>query len=176
MGWPRGPDRFSRSTNEQGFTLVEVIVALALTGTLLLVVWAAASGGMWTAGRIGAAVSRNIEMAQIDRAVRDLAQRVAVPYWAKAPRVQTTSSRMRFSFLDGDPDAWASFSFDDGSLVLDDGKSRLVFRGIETASFSFDDRPAGTSPPLEIILRIRGGKNARIVAPFGTSPFPLVGE
>lgn len=149
-------------------------MAIALLGTLLLVVWAAASGGVGALGRVARSITRSVEILQIDDGVRAAVARVDVPYWAEKEKLRSRQGGLRLFYLDGKPSAWLDITFQQGRLWITDERHSLVFGGLAGASVHVAAPRADASPVVILMLHFPNGKRVTIDAPFGGYPYPIV--
>lgn len=172
----RRPRRFSLLGNEEGFTLVEVLVALALLGTLALVVWAASFSGGRTLERISSGIHRNLELLEIDSTVRSYARRIDIPYWLAVPKLEGKSQRLSIPWLDGSQDKSLTLAAQNKALFIDDGVQPASFPDVTEALMEVAQPVDGAGPALIVSFRLAGGTPVTIIASLGAAPFPLVGQ
>ena len=161
--------------NEQGFTLVEVLVALALLSTLGLFVWAAAASGEKSLRRIVDGIRRYAEILELDAVVRSYAQRVLTPYWLPAPRSEISPGSLSVSYLDGSEEAALQISFRGQTLSVGDGAHNAEFQGVQDARMEITTAPPQGASALKLTVRLGGRQPVTILAALGGRPFPLVG-
>jgi len=161
--------------NEEGFTLVEVLVALALLSTLGLFVWAASASGEKSLRRIADGVRRSAEILELDAVVRSYAQRVLTPYWLQAPRLELSPGSLSVSYLDGSQDTALQISFGGQTLTVGDGVHRVEFKGVQDARMEITSATPQGASALKLTVRIAGPQPVTILAALGCRPFPLVG-
>ncbi len=167
--------RYSRPESEEGFTLVEVLVALVLLSTLSLVVWAASFTGGRTLSKISAGISHNVELLEIDSAVRSYAQRVTLPYWLAGAKAESSDGGLSLPYLDGNPGLFLTLAFHDGMLTFGDGTQSVSFPDVQEARMEVSPPSEGAASALTLIVKIKRGPEIRIVAPLGGVPFPVAG-
>lgn len=143
-------------------------------GTLLLVVWAAASGGVRALGRVTKSIERSVEILQADEAVRAAVARIDVPYWVEREKIESRPGGLRIFYLDGNPSKWVDISFEKGRLSVAEEGHRVVFGGLAGASVRVAPPHAGASPVVILTLRFTDERVATIDAPFGGYPYPIV--
>jgi len=161
---------------DAAFTLVEVLVALALLAALSMVVWAtSAAGGRSLRGAVSA-VHRSAELLQIDSTVRLEAQRVVSPCWFAAPSAEHSPGELRLAYLDGSPDRCLTLSFEDGVLTVGDGVQNVAFQNVQEVRMDIASSAPGRTPALQLDVRLKGSREVRIVAALGGVPFPSAGR
>jgi prepilin-type N-terminal cleavage/methylation domain-containing protein len=172
--WRRRPTSLPPG-NEEGFTLAEVLVALALLSTLGLFVWAASASGEKSLRRIADGVRRNAEILELDAVVRSYAQRVLTPYWLQGPRSERAPGSLSVSYLDGSEDAALQISFGSQTLTVGDGVHSVEFKGVQDARMEITSATPQGASALKLTVRIGGAQAVTILAALGGRPFPLVG-
>lgn len=162
--------------NDAGFTLVEVLTAMALMGTLMLVVWSASSNAVGSVRSTEQKIVANIEILRIDRAVRGYLQRVDTPYWLAAPKVESVAQGLRLYGLDGDSSRYVQLQFKRSVLSVGAAKSGVSFRGIKTASMQVRSATQKSASVFVLNLEMQEGERVSIVAQFGAHPFPILSQ
>ena len=149
-------------------------MALALLGTLVLVVWAASFSGGRALEKISSGIRRNAEILQIDSTLRDGARRILIPYWASGPTYVGTDRSLSVSWLDGSRDKSLALALQNGSLVVDDGIQAASFPDVADARIEVAPPGPGAVPALILTIRITGADPFKVVAPLGGVSFPVV--
>jgi hypothetical protein len=150
-------------------------VALALLGTLVLVVGAASVSGGRTLEKISSGIRRNAEILRIDSTLRGCAQRIVVPYWLSGPAYEGTDRGLSISWLDGSQAKSLSLSLQNGSLVVDDGSQATSFPGVADARMEIASPDQGAAPALILTIRLEGADPFKVIASLGAVSFPVVG-
>jgi prepilin-type N-terminal cleavage/methylation domain-containing protein len=125
----RKTDLSSSPPAENGFTVLEVLVGLAILSLLGVGAWSGASASLRAAARVRAAVLANARLLQLDDRIREAAGRIVPPWWAKGPEIQELQGEWRVPLIDGDPGEVLVVAFTDGVLSIDDGDFVSLFPG-----------------------------------------------
>lgn len=149
-------------------------MALALLGTLVLVVWAASFSGGRTLEKVSSGIRRNAEILRMDSTLRGCAQRIVVPYWLSGPELEGTDRSLSISCLDGSPEKSLALALRNGSLVVDDGSQATSFPGVVDARMGVASPGQGAAPALILTIRLKDGDPFKIVASLGGASFPVV--
>lgn len=163
------PDR------EAGFTLAEVLAALALLSSLALVVAAGFVTGDRSLERVRSSARRSAQVLRMDAAVRGWTQRVLTPYWLPSPRCSRSTGALAVFYLDGSEEAALRLSLRDGILTVGDGIENVRFDGVQDAQMEIVPARQRGAPVLRLTVRLAGLQPFTILAALGGRPFPLVG-
>jgi type II secretory pathway pseudopilin PulG len=169
----------SARADEDGFTILETIVVLAVCSIALFSLWALSmriGTAFSQAGNSGAAALR---ATNLDRALRSFCARVEPPFWAKAPADSFEDGGATLRFFDGEPDSILKISAASAagsevkSVLFETDKAKLKIDGFDSFSaeplLSADGRIAGLSAAFGC-----GGKEYECRALF--SSWSLMGE
>jgi hypothetical protein len=154
----------------RGSTLIEAAVALVLLGTVVAVTWlvVAATGRAAVAER--SHILAAVELADLDRALRDGARRVRVPLWLPPQgfaRVEAQAATV--PYVDGAADGALEVDGAEGIvLTLPDREHR--FRRLHLDSVALAAGDDGAPYGLELVVAGPGGEH-RMVAAFGAVPW-----
>ena len=85
--------RWSSRKNEQGSTILEVLVALSILSTLGIGAWHAAGVSLRQAGRLRSSLISGARTLQLDDQLRSKATRIIPPYWAPDEFVEVGTIR-----------------------------------------------------------------------------------
>jgi prepilin-type N-terminal cleavage/methylation domain-containing protein len=129
----RRTDRSFSRPAENGFTVLEVLVSLAILSLLGIGVWSGMAASLRTASRVRAAVLANTRLLQLDDRIREAAGRIILPWWGKSPEIRKLPGEWRVPLLDGDPEKVLVVAFRDGVLSIDDGDFVSLFPGFTSA-------------------------------------------
>ncbi len=158
---------------EDGFTLAEVMAALALLSALGLVVASGFISGDRGLQRVSDGARRNAKLLQMDGAIRAYAQRILTPYWLSAPKARVTPGAVAVSYLDGNPEAEMRVVFQGGTLTVGDGNENVRFDGVRDANMEIAPARERGTAVLRLTVELAGLPPFTILAAFGGRPFPL---
>ena len=158
---------------DAGFTLAEVLAALALLSALGLVVASGFISGGRGLQRASEATRRNAEILRLDEVVRSCAQRVLTPYWLSAPQASPAPGSLAISYLDGSPGAALRLVFKDGTLTIGDGNENVSFCEVRDAKMEIAPARERGTAVLRLTVFFEGLEPFTILAAFGGKPFPL---
>jgi len=157
--------------NEQGSTILEVLIALVILTTLGMVTWHAAGVSLRLAGRLHERVRARSRLLQLDDALRGLAGRVCPPYWAPSHLIKTDENTLRVAYLDGDPAKNLILTVQKDCLVMNDQKNIVRYPGFASVELS----PAVDREQREFGIAVRlvqeGRQPVSIIVPIGGLPF-----
>jgi prepilin-type N-terminal cleavage/methylation domain-containing protein len=130
----RKTGRSSSRPAENGFTVLEVLVGMAILSLLGIGVWSGVAASLRSASRLRAAVLANARLLQLDDRIRQAAGRIVPPWWAKGPEIQELQGEWRVPLVDGYPEKFLVVAFKDGVLSVDDGDFVSLFPGFTSVS------------------------------------------
>ena len=131
--------RTGRSTSlpaENGFTVLEVLVGLAILSLLGIGVWSGVAASLRAASRVHEAVLANARLLQLDDRIRAAAGRIVPPWWDRGPEIQELQAEWRVPMVDGYPEKFLVVAFKDGVLSVDDGDFVSLFPGFTSVSLT----------------------------------------
>lgn len=107
-----------------GFTTVELLVAIALISIAGAALYAGLSVAVRTLGKADRTVKTAAQVAVIDNALRSHIGRIAIPFWETKYTGEITPETARIAWLDGIGDRSLSIKHADGrlTLTLDEGE------------------------------------------------------
>jgi prepilin-type N-terminal cleavage/methylation domain-containing protein len=165
-----GNARYPSRRTEDGWTLMEVLVAMAVLSLLALGAWNAAAVSLRLASGIRERTLEASRLLELDDRLRALASRVRTPYWAGGHGVSLADGGCRVAWLDGDPQKGLLMAFRDGVLTVGDGETAASYPGFRRAAFlsalDAEGRPYGVSVDLET----EGGRALAVTGRFGGAP------
>lgn len=159
--------------NDAGFTLAEVLAALALLSALALFVAAGFAAGDRGLRRVSDGAHRNAELLELDAVVRSYAWRILTPYWLQRPQSSGSTGTLSISYLDGSEEAALRIVFREGILTVGDGIENVKFDGVQDAQMEIAPAREGGASALRLTVRLGGSKPVIILAALGAKPFPL---
>ena len=168
----RFPWRFRRFGREDGFTQVEVLVALAVLGALSLLVWASSSAAGRTLQRVSRGTAQNAELLRLDSVLRVQAARILTPYWLPRPKTNRATAGLSLFFLDGDESSCLTLSYEQGVLRIMDGKTESRFPGIHEARMEVVPANGACPDSLVVAVQLDGREKVTFVAQLGGVPLP----
>jgi prepilin-type N-terminal cleavage/methylation domain-containing protein len=169
-------------TGEDGFTLMELMVTVAITALIGLVVWQGAVHAQGTTDRMSACSRATIQTVHMERALREQTGHIRMPYWIGSFEflVDGDAEDMEIPFYEGEAGSFLVVKHAGTSLLIgvrDVGTEELSniqqFEGVSEITCDVITNDAGE--PLGIRYEVYfTGKNNRpvvITAGFGSNPF-----
>jgi prepilin-type N-terminal cleavage/methylation domain-containing protein len=157
---------FSRA-NDDGFTLLEVLVGMAILSLLGIGVWSAITVSFRSAERVHASALASAQMLQIDDRLRECAARVRAPWWIGPPAIQAAENTWRIAFLDGTPDKELVISWDGHVLLINDGTYVSRYPGYSSAQLSAAQDAEGRVFGVTLTIEGKYVGHLSIVARYG---------
>ncbi len=153
-----------------GFTLVEVIVGMAILSLLGVAVWGGTTAALRAVSRAHDAALGNARLLELDDRFRAAAFRIRPPWWESELAVEDSNDTWRIPFLDGAKDRFLVVSVKDGILSIDDGEIATQYAGVTTASLALEKDESGT--PFAAALEVEGRDTGHltILARLGGMP------
>ncbi len=166
----QGTRSLSSRKNENGSTILEVLVALFILSSLGLGAWQAVGVSLRLAARLREAMQEGARLIQLDDRVRELAARIRPPYWAPEGIMEIGDGTVTVPYLDGDSSKNFTMTFRKGVLVVGDGVASMQYPDFQGVAFSPATGKEGR--PLGIRMEAAGkdGKTCVIWARFGGMP------
>ena len=162
--------RNSRTTREDGSTLLEVIVALVILSLLGVGAWNAAAASLRLMSRFHDKAISGARLLELDDRLGDLAGRVRTPFWMSAHVVTTEGGGFGVSYLDGDPTRSLTLGFQDGVLSVGDAVTTYRYTDFTSASFSPAEDDSKNVFGVTVTLAAKDGQDVAITARFGSTP------
>lgn len=159
-----------RRTSEDGFTFVEVLVGLLIVSILGTAVATGLSGALRVVDRIQARLLESARLLRLDDGVRDLAERVRVPYFSSGHDATSTEYGLSIAWIDGDPDRTASVEFRDGTIFVSDGGTAQQYPGFAGARATLVEDPDRGVYVLRLDVILADAQEITIIARLGSSP------
>jgi prepilin-type N-terminal cleavage/methylation domain-containing protein len=160
------PKRWS----DDGFTFVEVLVAIALLSVVGVATSRGLSQALRSVGRTGVSLAQSARLARLDDSLRSLSGRIRVPYWAADQAIATGADELRVGWLDGDPERELSLGFRDGVLAVGDGRTVERYAGFGNARFSVLPDQDGRTVGIGLELLLSDGSRVTVLARLGSMP------
>jgi len=157
---PRPDPSSSPRGSSGGYTLMEVLVAIAILSALGFGVWMSVSGSHRLLARVSALDRGSRQVLLLDAALRAELARIRPPFWLGAPPVAVSASSacLELTCLGGEPDALLRVVFEDRfvRIVEESAQGRVPlgsFGPFESVTCEFvraegaedekEDRPGG---------------------------------
>ena len=160
--------RWPSRKSEEGFTLLETLVAMVVLSALGVGVWAAVTVSEQSVARSRASSRAATQVLQVDDRLRACVSRVRAPWWMPAPSIQGDDGSWNIPYLDGDPDKSLAISWKTTELSIDDGGAVSRYPGFTsarlTSALDVDGRPYG----VELTLEGKYVSRISIIARFGS--------
>ncbi len=174
------PSALSRKPrpSEEGFSVLELMVALLLFSALGIAVWSGLAGGqnlVMRSIRMAAGTSRLLQM---ELHLRRTAALVQTPFWLPGPGAEEAAESgqgsLRVPWLNGDPAQALQLSWKDGRLQVriregEPGAGFGPFASVQCGLYSGPDRASGLK--VSVLVEAGDAEPLVILAPFGGSPF-----
>ncbi len=160
--------------NENGWTILEILVALFVVSSLGICAWQAVGVSLRLSARLQDAMLAGSRLIQLDDRIRGFAARVLPPYWAPDNIVEIRDGTVRVPYLDGDPSKDFTMSFLKGVLVVGDGVSATQYLDFPMVTFSPAGDKGDRSYGIQMEVSGNDGKAVVIFARFGGVPIGSV--
>ncbi|GHV73394.1 hypothetical protein AGMMS49940_06960 [Spirochaetia bacterium] len=113
--------------NDDGFTLMETLTALALVSLIMTIIALALSSaaGVWTQSRDRALFA--VRLLRADSLVRSRIGAVAIPYW-ETPVLLAADSSVTIPWFEGERSGFVRLRAEDDRLIMETGEKRKTER------------------------------------------------
>ena len=161
------------SRNNEGFSVLELMVALLLFSALGIAVWSGLAGGqnlVRRSMRVAAGTSRLLHM---ELYLRREALRVRTPFWEPGPGAQAVGQGLQVPWLDGQAGRFLIVDFQEGRLRVGGrpGDPGMVFGPFQSADCSVYEDASGHPAGLKVSVVAEPGDSPLVIrAAFGGTP------
>jgi prepilin-type N-terminal cleavage/methylation domain-containing protein len=176
----RRTKRSASSKNEQGFTFIEVMVALLIVSLIVVVAWQGSSRSGNLLDRISRDSLTVLKLMRAESALRDAVAEIRIPFWVSEAVIEEGEGELAIPFYGGSADTLLVVKCEDGHIVIGTKSSgegtteKIVsfgpFAGASVdLARSDDDRPFGVR--CTILVADGSFEHVEITARFGSNPF-----
>jgi prepilin-type N-terminal cleavage/methylation domain-containing protein len=144
MRTQRARSSTSRDTDD-GFTLIEVLVGMAILSLLGVAVWGGVTAALRAVSRSHDAALANARLLQLDDRFRAGAGRIRPPWWEPGLAIEESDGTWRIPFLDGAPERALTVTLKDGTLSIDDGEVATQYAGVSSATVGLQKDESGAA-------------------------------
>ena len=173
------PEKSILSKNDDGFTLLEIMVGLVILSLIGVVVWQGISHTGRLFEKISSSLFSTIRTVQMDQYIRDETAKIKAPFWIKDLRVQENGGQsLSIPYLEGDADRFLVFEYKGEYLHI--GEKKQGSEGAETMlafgpfkEVAFEMAKNEKEHEYGIKFSVYPGKSLKvieIVARFGSNP------
>jgi prepilin-type N-terminal cleavage/methylation domain-containing protein len=169
-------------TGEDGFTLIELMVTVAITALIGLVVWQGAVQAQRTTDRMSIHSHTTIRTLQVERSLREQMKRIQIPYWIGSLElsIDEDAGEVEIPFYEGEADSFLVVKQSYASLLvgIKSGQAEEMsyvqqFDGISGIRFDIIENDTGALLGIQYQVYITEKNDQPIVitAGFGANPF-----
>ena len=173
------PDKSIFSRNDDGFTLLEMMVGLVILSLIGVVLWQGISHTGRLFEKISSGLFSTIRTVQMDQYLREETAKIKAPFWMEDLQIQENDGRsLSIPYLDGDADRYLVFEYRDDYLHVSETKQgsegatkALVFGPFKEAAFDVMKNERDREYGIKFSVYPGRSSNAiDIVARFGSNP------
>jgi prepilin-type N-terminal cleavage/methylation domain-containing protein len=169
-------------TGKDGFTLIELMVAVAITALIGLVVWQGAVQAQRTTDMMSVHSRTTMRILQMERSLRKQTSHILMPYWIGNLEsfVDLDAGEMEIPFYEGEADSYLVVNHSDDMLLIGTrgGKTGEMsnvqqFDGISEILFDVIENDAGELLGIQyqVYVTRKNDQPVVIMAGFGSNPF-----
>jgi prepilin-type N-terminal cleavage/methylation domain-containing protein len=126
--------------NDEGFTLIETLTALALVSIIMTILTLALSSSLGVLGKSRDRALFGVRLLRADSLIRNRIGAVAIPYW-ETPVLETGDSSVTIPWYQGERSGYVRLLAEDDSLIMETGEKKkteriVLLSGLEEVGFS----------------------------------------
>jgi prepilin-type N-terminal cleavage/methylation domain-containing protein len=95
--------------SEDGFTFIEIMIALVIFSILGVIVWQAISHGSKLLDKISITSSKVVEVLDLDRTLRKYTAEIIIPFWIAEINIKERDNEIEIPFYKGDEHSYLCF-------------------------------------------------------------------
>jgi prepilin-type N-terminal cleavage/methylation domain-containing protein len=174
------PGKSTLSRNDDGFTLLEIMVGLAILSLIGVVVWQGIAHTGRLFEKISSSLFSTVRTVQMDQYLREETAKIKAPFWIKGFQVHENGGQsLSIPYMEGDPDRFLVFEYKGEYLHIGETKqgSEVVDTMLTFGPFkevAFETAKNEREQEYGIKFSVSPGNSPEvieIVARFGSNPF-----
>ena len=172
-------ERFGFLKNEDGFTFIEIMIALIITSLLGIVIWQGLARGSSLIEKISMSSSETVKVLQMEESIRTVTSKVIIPFWEDAIKIEEEDDKLSIPYFEAERDKFLSIKIEDDYLLIGSSKNKEEEQNIHLFGpfsevdfelvYSEDDEIIGIKYMLQHTKK--SFDTITIIARFGSNPF-----
>lgn len=157
-----------RSVSENGFTLVEALIALTLISLIGVPVLAVFSDTVNFTGKIKELTRWNREMIALERVLRHSVSQIEIPFWISDIEVNESIGIIKVPYWNGKVSSFLEIEVEDGVFKISTADEVTVFKGYNGFKFDLLEDNQSRTIGLSLIIEKKKKDDLLFQCSFGS--------